>query len=324
MTIILIAMPSDHFRVRNIVGALSESDLDIFWDRTAPGTREWREAAKRVMAARGVVFFWSTAAAGPDARPYRKLAQQAGAAGKAICVRLDGEPIPDRLMGWATYDMRGWRARASSLFMLDLVAAVQAKAAGLDPPLPRAPRQLLLRRLAIAIPTALAIIAAFATILGLYRDLGIDNIPNSAERQAWAAIRPGSCEDLRGFLRAHSGGVQAAEAQALLDARAARTETRWHPAQRPLPLYIPIGSEQGSPNERAARSDARERAVPVAERRCRALAQTASARFLSASVRIEAQTCERFASGTACDLRGEAICQLEEPREISIETCSRS
>jgi len=316
--IVLVAMPADHDRVRNIVGALSESDLDVYWERTAPGSRQWKKAADRVLEARAVLFFWSAAAQADAARPFRALARRALAAGKAICVQLDGGALPGELSGCTIYDLRGWRGRASSLFMLDLVAAAKAKAAGLDPPLPRAPRQLLFRRLAYAVPTA---IAAIAIMVGLYRDFGIDRIAGSAETARWAAMRPGSCEDLRRFLGEHSNGVHAAEAQALLNARAVSSNIRWRPTERLLPIFVSIGDEAGAPDEPGARRAALARGQPEAQRNCRRLAEAASARFRSARLRADRFECERFQTGMVCAFQGEAVCALDESYQVAVETC---
>lgn len=318
--VMLIAMPGDHDRVRNIVGALAESDLEVYWERTDPASPKWGEAARRVMEARGVVVFWSAEAQAPGANRFRQLARRALKAGKAIIVRLDGSPIPAAMSGCTTYDLRGWRARTTSLFMLDLVAGVTAKAAGLDPPLPRAPRQLLLRRLAIAIPS---LVAGFALLIGLYRDVGLDRLASPQEALAWSRLRPGSCEDLRGFLRAHSGGVHATEAQALLSAREVRTENRWRPATLALPLYVGAAAERGSPDEASARQAALARAAPLAQRVCRRTIDSNSGRLLEAAARIDRYECERFQSGLVCSLHGEAVCRFEELHPMPRETCAK-
>jgi len=316
--IVLIAMPADHDRVRNVVGALTESDLDIYWERTGPESPRWKQATVRVLEARATVFFWSAAAQGPAGARYRALARRALAAGKAICVRLESAPIPPKLAGWTTYDLRGWRARASSLFMLDIVAGVKAKAAGLDPPLPRAPRQLLMRRIAIAVPSG---VAAIALLVGLYRDVGIDRIASTREATDWARIRPGSCSDVRAFLAAHSEGVHAAEAQALLSSRTQRVETRWEATERPASLYISGMGETGAASRAAAERATFDRAVGEAERRCRFLADAASLRYVSGTPRNVRYMCEAADSGIVCDLHGEAACRIREPNEVIVETC---
>lgn len=318
--VILLAMPSDHHRMRNIVGALSENDLDVYWERTAPDSPKWAQTAAEVMNSRAIVLFWSAAADLPENEPYRVLARRAVSLGIAICVRLDGAALPEALRGCSVYDLRGWRARASGLFMLDLVAAVRAKAAGLDPPLPRAPRVLLFRWLAFVIPS---IVAAGALLIGLYRDIGMDRIASGAEARAWAAVRPGSCDDLQTFLSAHSGGVYAAEAQALLASGREQTQIRRRRAERPLPLYVPSATAEASGTEPLARTAALTRATPMADQLCRGLASAGDSHFVSVQIRADRYECDRFGSGMACALSGTAICSLDEPEEVRTRTCTR-
>jgi hypothetical protein len=306
--------------VRNIVGALSEADLDVYWERAAPGTREWKSAARKVSAARCIIIFWSAASAGDDAAAYIRFARRMLRAGKAICVRLGNAAIPQGMEGCTTYDLRGWRADASSLFMLDVVAGAKAKAAGLDPPLPSAPRKLLFKRLAIAVPSA---IAAIALVIGLYRDIGIDRFASPEERAAWRALRPGSCADLREFLETYSDGGFASQAQALLSTRSVRTSVDWQESERPLSLYVPAATAAFSASDASARQAARRRAESEGMKNCNRLARAGSSRLKSTSIEIENYACERFSSGTVCAVEGEVICRLAEPFEVAVESCGK-
>lgn len=317
-SVIVLAMPADHDRVRNIVGSLAEADLDIFWNRAVPGSAEWPQAVEAVMAAPAALFFWSAATTEENAAPFRTLARRAVGAGKALCIRLDRTALPDGLSGCTVYDLRGWRARASSLFMLDIVAAVRAKAAGLDPPLPRAPRHLLIRRTAIALPSA---VAALALLIGLYRDLGIDARPSAAERRAWGALRPGSCDDLRMFLNRYRQGAHASEAETLLASRRVRQATRLQTRTRPLPVFIAASTAAPAPNEAGARRVALDRGRAEAEANCSGLAATAEARLRDVRLEPGELDCERFAKGYSCALDGQALCRLDESEPIELETC---
>lgn len=319
--IIVLSLPEDEARIRPIVGALDESDLDIYWDRTPPDSHKYRETAELVLKGRGAVIFWSASAAASDAEPFRQLARRALAAGKAICVQLDTGAIPPDMRDCTVYDLRGRRARGSSLFLMDLVAGVKAKAAGLDPPLPRAARQLLFRRLALVVPSAITL---FALAIGLYRDTALDRIAGLREARAWSEIRPGSCDDLRRFLRLHSDGVHAAEAQALLDGR--RTGVRRYATSErlELPLQIAGVSEAGLASRAAAEGAARERARRDAARACLGLAAAAQGTVRDAQPLIEGTDCERFSSGYVCGARGRTVCSIVRPVEEPTERCDRS
>ena len=306
-------MPADHARVRNVVGALNESNLDVFWSRAEPGADEWKSSVDAAQSARAVVFFFSAATNGAGAEPYIALARDRLKADKALCVLLDDVDLPDGLAGCTTYDLRGWRSRASSLFMLDLVAGVRAKAAGLDPPPPRAARQLLVQRLFIAVPSA---IAALALLAGLYRDVGADQIASPAEAAAWSSLKPNSCADLRNFLGAHGDGVHAQEAQALLAARRIVRKPTDIISSRPLPLYVSALDAASSPSG-GGRAGADARADAEAQRLCRGLADATSSTLISAKARITERQCD----GSSCSAGGQAICKLQEPEVRTIEVC---
>jgi len=317
-SVLVLCVPEDYGRVRNIVGALNESDIDVYWERVDPGSADWQAAVERAASARAVVFIFSDSTSKPANQPFVTLAADSVRSGKALCVTLDSVELPPEISGCTTYDLRGWRSRASSLFMLDLVAGVKAKAAGLDPPTPRAARQLLVQRLYIAVPSSIALIALFA---GLYRDLGADQIASPAEAAAWESLTPGSCSALRAFLSEFGGGVHADEAQALLASRktVSREETRQ--VTRPLPLYVSSTGADARGSEGSARANARQRAQVEAERLCQGLADAASAKLSSATAATATPHCERTAAGFVCSAEGEARCLLDEPEAKIVEIC---
>ena len=317
-SVLVLCVPEDNARVRNIVSALNESNLDVYWDRADPATGAWTDSLAAARSARAIVFFFSSATTRENAQAFLELADECIRNDKALCVLLDDVDLEESLTGCTTYDLRGWRSRASSLFMLDLIAGVKAKAAGLDPPLPRAARQLLIQRLYIAVPSA---IAALALGVGLYRDLGADQIASPAEARAWAGLRPNSCEDLRRFLSEHGTGVHADEVQALLAARRTVSRPVNRVAVRPLPLYV---SSSGAPVSRsrvAARSAADIRAAAEAKRLCSGLADATSSKLRAAEARVTERHCNSALGEFACSAGGEAICKLDEAEVRTVEVC---
>lgn len=315
-SVLVLAVPEDHVRARNIIGALNESNVDVFWDRTTPGTTGWAETIAKSKAASAVLLFLSENALHESNSDYVLLAEHLVATDKAVCVRLDDVDPP--FDGCTSYDLRGWRGRASSLFMLDLVAGVRAKAAGLDPPLPRAPRHLLIRRLYIAVPSA---IAALALIIGLYRDIGVDRIASPAEATAWSALQPGSCNDLRNFLSAYQDGVHADEAQALLASRRVTVLSERAIAERPVPFYVPLADAPSSASRSLATDSVARRAKAEARRLCEGLAAAASAKLSEVRMKETSRTCEDLPAGSVCALGGDALCQLVETNKRTVETC---
>lgn len=317
-SVLVLCVPEDYARVRNIVAALNESDIDVYWDRVDPDSADWQAAVERAASARATVFIFSDSTSNPSNQPFVALAAESVRSGKALCVTLDSVELPPEISGCTTYDLRGWRSRASSLFMLDLVAGVKAKAAGLDPPTPRAARQLLVQRLYIAVPSSIALIALFA---GLYRDLGADQIASPAEAAAWESLPPGSCSALRAFLSEHGGGVHADEAQALLASRKTVSREETNEINRPLPLYVSSIAAAPRESTSSAQVDARRRAQAEADRLCRGLADAASASLTSATAHIVKTHCETTAAGLVCSAEGEARCLLNEPEVKIAEIC---
>jgi len=317
-SVLVLCVPEDYVRFRNVVGALNESDIDVYWDRTDPASPAWQETIDRAAASRAIVFAFSESALAPANAAFIALATASVRSGKALCVTLDSVELPPEMAGCTVYDLRGWRSRASSLFMLDLVAGVKAKAAGLDPPTPRAARQLLIQRLYIAVPSAIAAIALFA---GLYRDLGADRIASPAEAAAWSALAPGSCDDLRAFLGKHGNGVHADEAQALLASRKTISRQQSKTVDRPLPLYVSSTGAPVSGNTGGARTIARRLASAESRQLCRGLADASSSRLLSSEAEINGFDCHNTGSGVVCAAEGQARCRLEEQELRTVEIC---
>lgn len=321
-SVLILCVPEDYGRVRNVVGALNESDIDVYWDRTDPASASWQETIERAAAARAIVFVFSDSALGAGNEPFVALAMSSVRSSKALCVTLDSVELPPEMQGCTIYDLRGWRSRASSLFMLDLVAGVKAKAAGLDPPTPRAARQLLVQRLYIAVPSAIALIALFA---GLYRDLGADQIASPAEAAAWSALSPGSCDELRAFLGEFGDGVHADEAQALLASRKTVSREQSKMVDRPLPLYVSSTGASVSATNAVARALARKQSATESERLCRGLADASSSRLVSSKAELTGLDCHNAGSGFVCSAEGLARCMLDEVETRTAEICgSRS
>jgi hypothetical protein len=319
--IVLIAMHEDEARMRKIVEALLHEKLDFWWERPEAGEGGWERSIATVMEARAAVFFWSAASLGEGGEAYRTLAQRALHADKAISVRLERVKVPDNFRGSTMIDLSGWRRGAKDVFLLDLASAAKAKAAGLDPPPLRGPAKVMIRRVAVALPTILFAIGLFATLKGLYSGFGLDNIASGAERRDWAAVHPGSCEDLRAFLASHPDGANSGRAKTLLAARREQIQTTWRAVQKPLPLYVTRGGAESRPDEAAAKALAQTRATAQAQTDCQAYAQTGSFRYLSASARVTAWRCEFLAGGTVCGLEGSSQCGLEEQDQTVREQC---
>jgi hypothetical protein len=322
--IVLFAMHEDEARMRKIVEALLHEKLDFWWERPEAGEGGWDRSIQTVMEARSVVFFWSAASLGEGGAAYRALAKRALVADKAISVRLERVKVPEDFRDSTVIDLYGWRRGAKDVFLLDLASAAKAKAAGLDPPPLRGPAKVMFRRLAVALPTILFAIGLFSTFKGLYSGFGLDNIATRAERHDWAALRPGSCEDLRVFLANHPDGANSGRAKTMLATRREWTQTTWRAVEKPLPLYVTRGAAETKPDEHAAMALARTRAMSQAQTDCQAFAETGSFRFLTASVQVNAPHCEPLSGGIVCGVEGISKCGLQEKAQAIQEQCGQN
>lgn len=311
--IILLSPSSEDESARNIVGALSESDLDIYWARWDPGNAE-TELLRMLDQCRCVIILWSALAEAQNGGGFHTLASLAAESGKAILVRLDKATIPADIAKLTTYDLRGWRSRKSSLFMLDLVAAAKSKAAGLDPPLPRAPRQLLFKRLAIIVPSA---VAAFALVAGLYRDIGIDRLAGPAERAAWQSLTPGSCNDLRNFLKNYQSGTYADRANSLLMAKTVQQRTMSERVERDTSIYV--RADESTSTNLLPRDGALQLGNEKAAASCGRIGQAVGGRVIKAELIAPKISCISGSGG--CSLDAVVKCTVEQPYTATVEYC---
>jgi len=138
--------------------------------------------------------------------------------------------------------------------------------------------------------------------------------PTRAERLAWAALAPGSCEALRSHIAAFPQGAFRAEAADRLAARRVEQVETWAPAERALPLSVtPVSAA----SEAAAKEAALARGAGEAERLCRGFAAGTMFRFKAAAPRAAEWDCE----GAVCGFRGEAVCTLEQRGVQETERC---
>ena len=150
--------------------------------------------------------------------------------------------------------------------------------------------------------------------------MGLGGRPTRAERLAWSAAAPGSCEALREHIVRFPRGVYRREAADLLAARRVTTEETWTPATRSLVLFAP---PRGSParSETRAKSDALTTARADADRLCRGFGAGTLFRFVSAKPRAETWSCHVSGGGVTCGFEGEADCALEARQLAERETC---
>jgi hypothetical protein len=331
----------DEIRVGRLARALEKAGFAIWWDRGLPGGESWRvNITEALDSARCVVVVWSRGSVGPDGAFVRDEANRAMARGLLVPVMIDRVPPPLGFGELQALDLTRWGGAQGDPFFQDLVGVIRAKLENAPPPKPKGPSARVARRLLYGASSSagVAAVAAFAfntfgvaanvcTVPGLQPGLSdfcgacrLGERPTQAERLAWAAKPPGSCQALRDHIARFPEGAYRREAADLLTARRVTTEDVWAQNVRTLTLYQPQ-SAQGAGDEAAARAKALAAAQVQADNLCRGFAATTAYRFRVATPQASAWTCERAAGGVVCGFEGMAACQLDEKTTVEREAC---
>ena len=148
-----------------------------------------------------------------------------------------------------------------------------------------------------------------------------DKIATQEERRDWAAINPGSCPDLRGFLSKHLHGIHAEDAKTLLNTRREWVEKSWRPVEKPLPLYVSRGSTEPTQDEQAARALAQRRAAQQSVTDCQEYAMAGSFRAAKSTPVVDEWLCSSVTGGEVCGIKGRSICGVFEEQSTNRELC---
>ena len=333
----------DEARVGRLVLALEKAGLSVWWDRGLAAGEQWRVNTEAALNAAGcVVVVWTEASVSAQGGGFVKdEATRALARRVLVPVLFDKVQPPLGFGELQAIDLVRWRGSRRDVFFQDLLAAINAKLAGKPVPAARGPLRQLARRLtAGSVATALLLsAAAFATNTLKLQDkacgvavgqpavsdacgaLGLGGRATKEERLAWQARPAGDCQALRAHVARFTNGAYRAEAEALVNAKAVTSKEVVTPGERALPLFV--GSDAPpAPTEPAARTAALARAAEPAQRSCRNFA-AAGRLFEYRGARVQAQRwkCGRAGSGWACELEGDAICELGERKLFEVERC---
>ncbi len=331
--IVLLSDQRDEARIPPMLDALVTDWQDVKWLRIDhDAEHEHPEIVEAIAASRCAILIWSEHSASEEAGQFHTLARAALDANKAICVLIDDVSLPPNLSGCTVYDVRGWRSEpdgwrkllGGNLYMRDLVAGAKFKVAGMDPPPPRAPRDMLIRHVIAIVPAVFALLAAPATLLGAFDNLNLLDWPSAAEASDWEQTDRDDCTALRTFLKAHPDGHYTQEAQGRLDGAEPSAERHWEEVERPQPIYIAQMGAEPQSSQDAALSLAQTRAAEEAETACSGLARAGNAKLIEARLGELSQECSGGGNGFTCSLDGEALCVLSEPRDKEVEDCSQS
>ncbi len=335
----------DEARAGRLARALEHEGFSVWWDRSLLGAESWRAQIEQALDdSRVVVVCWSRESVGKAGDFVRDEAARAKTQGKLIPVFLDRVSPPIGFGELQAIDLARWRGAHGDLFFQDLVALLRARLDGLPPPKPRGPAARALRRLTWGTITATAAAGISVVALDLFHvqqslcgaafaqprladacgALHLGGSPTRAERIAWAARAPGSCEALKNHLRDFPDGAYRNAALSALASRQVTRHETWRPETKRLSLFVDSDAA-ARPSIEAAKDNALERGRKLAERLCRGFTAGGEYRFVHATVEPDAEEqwtgCFRRGSGHVCSLQGWAVCALEGRQISETETC---
>lgn len=322
----------DEAHAARLAQALEADGLRVWWDRGLPAGESWHQQIEAALeAAACTVVLWSQRSTGPAGQYVRDEARRAKARDRLVPALLEPIAIPLGFGELQAVNLMGWKGARTDPFYLDLLASVRAKIAGQPAPAARAARLQWRRRLtrggaASGLALLLGLLAADG--LSLRRSLctlpwgqpaladhcgrlGWGGQPTQAERLAWQAREPGSCQALRAHVQRFPEGVFRAQAADLLAAR--RELPGLAPSVREAAGYVrqPL---QGQASEALARQDAGRRAE--ADARSLACApQTQGERLERLEIHPIEFRCQAAAQGgQGCALDYRVRCELQSPQ----------
>ncbi len=330
----------DANRVSRLAAALQECGFDVWWDRDLPGGENWHAQIRTALeSAKCVIVAWTRASVGPSGDFVRDEARQGKQRGILVPVRLEPIEPPLGFGEIQAIDLTRWKGSTGDPFFQDLVAAVRAKMEGRAVPAAKGPLMRLKRRLTYGTLFSLvaAAVGAFGSNTFHIQDkacaapemvsdvcgaMGFGGRPAKAERLAWQALQPGSCDDLRTYLDRFPEGAYRGRAHSLLTAPREREIIVWTPGVHELVLYE-APPEKASPTLEMAKTEARARAQRKAEKLCKGFAATTLYRYKTAKPDAQEWDCGRTGAGFSCGLDGQAICALEEKSTKTEKTCGK-
>lgn len=323
--VIVVGAPSDDHRARAVVEALHHHQVDLWWER---GLATSEAVRRKAAGARCVLVLISADLLQNDGLAV--LAQRAADSENLVIGRLDRTQLPPWSTRASRIDLSRFRRNKNDLFILDLVATVRAKVAGIDPPPARGPSARIMQRFALMMPGALFVLGVAANLLGLvsFKEILHDlRRPNEEESRAFSGIRLGqteTCEQLKRFNDTYKrSGYYYEDAMALIDN--ARIELRQQILPRAvsdIPATQPAMEQPPYPDALAARTKASEGAKVKAEAICRETFAGPDGRFVSITITGSPEPqCDRFRDGYRCKAQVKFTCRYDLKQDVTVAIC---
>lgn len=331
----------DEARAARLAGALEAAGFTVWWDRSLLPATSWRTQIQTALeTAKCVVVIWTRESAGPAGDFVRDEAGQAKARGVLVPVMMQKTRLPLGFGEMQYVDLVGWKGGRGNVFFQDLVAACRAKIDGTAVPKPKGPLRRTLHRASLGLLSTGGLAGLFALsanvasvqnhacsvawvqpgVSDVCGALGLGGKPKRAERLAWEALEPGSCDALRTHVETFPDGAFRDDAADRIAARRVTRTEVWTPDEKRLRLMV-MQDGDSAPDLAAAQQAAILRANEEAETLCRGFSVTSTFRLTASHPEIQTWDCADYPSGQVCGGRGEAVCDVDVRSIVETETC---
>jgi hypothetical protein len=332
----------DELRVGRLARALEAEGLEVWWDRGLPGGESWHLNIESKLADAGcVIVIWSANSAGSEGGYVREEARRGLTRNLLVPVLIDKlDHLPLGFGEIQALDLTRWRGERRSADFQDLVRTIRAKLSNEQLPAPQGPKRRIARRLMWGSASTVALMFALLVTFNVFDvasnlcalpgpqpglsdtcgRFGLGDRPARAERLAWEAREPRSCQALRDFVQRFPDGALRSKAADLLTARTVSRAETWTAANRSLVLFQPAALTPAK-SEEGARAQALTAAQSSAERLCRDFGATSIYRFEGATPQADEWDCTKLKNGVKCAFDGRAECRLQVRAMRERESC---
>lgn len=218
LDILLLALPDDAVSANLILDGLHQAGVagvhPTRIEAIDPQSFAWRSVTKRARSVPAVLFCWSSATSGEEAKPMRELAAELVQKGTAIGVELDAATTPPEMAGASVYPAYGWRCRPGTVLRflygdmhrMQIAVAAQRKVSGQDPPPPAAFWQLIRARAWVALVGIFAAIGILWNLWSIAIDDRLAQLRQPEIGSEFESARDAKdCAAMRSFAAKHPG-----------------------------------------------------------------------------------------------------------------------
>ena len=313
----LLCSPDFFQLAQKLETALAEPGLTL--EQVEPSKAGAAKAARK--RSRCVVLCWSSKLQLDDGGPWAKTIARARKQGRCVvvlfeqgCAFTEDQPI----------DLSRWRGSP----LAPAIAVVRDR---LKSCFSRVGRRRLKGLLGLGGGSSVVVVLAFTVDVGtlvgsacqsgwarpICAQFGWGGVPTNLQESSYRAAQAKGCEGLRELVRTDPDNPRVEDAQRLLGASRSVERSRWHPAERHLPLFIAGPAE----STRAAAEEATRSASSQRARELCAPYEASSLMRLESSQPEAPLSCEASSDGWRCTADGTALCKIAQLQTETAEIC---